>query len=520
MGNRFPLQGLACMVALVFLCSLGYGAKPSAKDSSKKPTPKPNPKPTPKPNPKPTPKPVPKPHPKDEKAQTREASLLAAEAYVYGFPLVLMDTTKQVMTGVPSPTETGRAPINQFSHAASFPTPESRDVVSPNADTLYSTAWLDLAREPLILHVPDTHGRYYVMEMLDAWTNVFAALGKRTTGTKEANFAITGPRWNGTLPRNVIQFKAPTNLVWIIGRTQTNGAGDYSAVHNIQKHYTLTPLSSWGRTYHPPAKSAVDSRVDNKTPPAVQVAKMDAATFFKTLAVLLKANPPAAADAALVRKFQSVGLVPGQEFNVGMLKPAVRHGVGQAVRPGQAQLAAGLQRIGTMENGWIVSRNLGRYNTNYLLRSAVALVGLGANLPEDALYPATTVDSTGRKLTGKYRYAVHFPKGQTPPVQAFWSLTLYNKDQFFVKNPAQRYSIGSRDKLVYNPDGSLDCFVQHDPPAGKEANWLPAPRGSFHLMLRLYWPKSEAIQGVWKHPAVKRLKPGTVKTKQRSGSGR
>jgi hypothetical protein len=446
-------------------------------------------------------------------ARVKEALHLGTEAYIYGYPLVLMDVTKKVMTHVSSPTTTGRAPVNQFSHAPSFPTAESQDVVSPNVDTLYSIAWLDLAREPLILHVPDTRGRYYLMEMLDSWTNVFAAPGKRTTGTKEANFAIAGPHWKGTLPSGVTRIQAPTNMVWIIGRTQTNGTRDCEAVAALQKHFTLTPLSAWGRTAAPPAKSAVEANVDDKTPPAVQVAKMDAATYFKRLATLLKANPPAAADTSLVRKFQSVGLVPGQDFHPGQLKPAVAKGLTLAVRLAQAQIVNGLQRTATLENGWRVSHQVGRYGTDYLLRASVGLVGLGANLAEDALYSSTAVDSTRRPLNAKYRYVIHFAKGQTPPVHAFWSLTLYNKDHFFVDNSCHRYALGDRDKLVYNADGSLDCFLQHDLPAGKKANWLPAPQGNFELVLRLYWPKAEALQGTWKPPAVKRVHGATTRKK-------
>jgi hypothetical protein len=453
-------------------------------------------------------------------AQVKEALHQGTEAYIYGYPLVLMDVTKQVMTRVSSPTTTGRAPLNQFSHVPSFPTAESRDVVSPNVDTLYSIAWLDLAREPLILHVPDTRGRYYVMEMLDAWTNVFAAPGKRTTGTKEGNFALAGPQWKGTLPSGVTRIQAPTNMVWIIGRTQTNGTRDCEAVAALQKHYTLTPLSAWGRTEASPAKSAVDANVDEKTPPAVQVAKMDAATYFKRLATLLKANPPAAADTSLVRKFHSVGLVPGQDFHPGQLKPPVAKGLTLAVRLAQAQIVTGLQRTATLENGWRVSRQVGRYGTDYLLRAAVGVVGLGANLPEDALYPSIAVDSTRRPLNGKYRYVIHFAKGQTPPVHAFWSLTLYNKDHFFANNSAHRFALGDRDKLVYNSDGSLDCFLQHDPPASKKTNWLPAPQGHFELVMRLYWPKAEALKGTWKPPAVKRVNGTTTRKKQHQGSFR
>ena len=225
-----------------------------------------------------------------------------------------MDVTRQVMTSVSSPQEKA-APLNQFAHAPSFPDPEFKNVVSPNADTRYSIAWLDLSREPIVLHVPDTQGRYDLLPMLDAWMNVFASPGKRTTGTGEGNFAIVGPEWRGTLPDGVKEIKAPTRMVWIIGRTQTNGKADYGAVHAIQRQYTLTPLSSFGKAYTPPTRVPVDPRVDRKTPPVKQVERMDLATFFGTMTRLMNDNPPAPAEAPIVARLTSIGIVAGKVFS-------------------------------------------------------------------------------------------------------------------------------------------------------------------------------------------------------------
>ena len=435
----------------------------------------------------------------ENRASAKETSEedLGVEAYVYGFPLVLMEVSKRVMTHVPSPTPS-KAPINQFAHMQAFPTPDFKDVVSPNADTLYSSAWLDLSREPIVLHVPDTQGRYYLMPMLDGWTNVFASPGKRTTGTKAGDFAIVGPGWQGTLPAGVREIKAPTTMVWILGRTQTNGTSDFAAVHAIQRQYTLTPLSAFGKPYSPPPAAPVDPNVDDKTPPVEQVAKMDAATFFGMLADLMVANPPAAADAPMLAKLKQIGIVPGQKPD-----PAQRKSLDAAVKVAQAKMAEAAKSPGTPENGWVVHRDLGSYGTDYGKRAVVALIGLGANLAADAIYPYTEVGSEGRPLNGSRRYVIHFAKGQTPPVEAFWSVTMYDSHHFFVANPINRYAIGDRDALRFNPDGSLDLFLQHQSPGKeKEANWLPAPAGNFNLIMRMYWPKPEALKGTYKIPAV------------------
>ncbi|MFA5110438.1 MAG: DUF1254 domain-containing protein [Desulfobaccales bacterium] len=442
-----------------------------------------------------------------EKSVPVEVQAVASEVYIYGYPLVLMGVTQRVMTNVPA-SGAGRAPLNQFVHLRAFPTPEFKEVARPNADTLYSIAWLDLTNGPMVLHVPDTQGRYYLMEILDAWTNVFAPVGKRSTGTQAGDFAISGPAWRGQLPPGVQEIRAPTNLVWIIGRIQTNGQADFAVVNALQEQFTLTPLNSFGRPYTPPSNVPVHPGIDLQTPPVTQVAEMSAATFFTTLAELMKTNPPSPLDAAILVKAAALGLVPGQDFDPGKLGPKAARYLDAAIKKGQAEIAARLNRLGTMENGWFVMRGkIGSYGTDYLTRAAVALFSLGANLPEDALYPAAKVDQNGNPLTGANRYTVHFAPGQTPPVNAFWSITMYNRDGFFVPNPIHRYAIGDRDHLKFNADGSLDLYIQHEAPGkDQEANWLPAPQGPFNLVMRLYWPKTEAIDGTWKPPAVVRLK--------------
>jgi hypothetical protein len=436
-----------------------------------------------------------------------QAAEIAVGAYVFGYPLVLMDVTRQVMTAVPK-AGAREAPVNQLVHIREFPDPTFTEVVSPNADTLYSTAWLDLTKEPIILSVPDVGKRYYLMEMLDTWTNVFAAPGTRTTGNGRGDFAIVGPQWKGKLPADVKEIKSPTNMIWLLGRTQTNGKEDYAAVRSIQDQYKLTPLSAWGKDYKPPDNAPVAAGVDMKTPPVEQVAKMDAATFFARLNTLMKDNPPSNADASAVNSFAAIGVAPGTPFDLKSLDQVVAKSVEGSVKTAQAKIVAEARKPhGKKVNGWDVMTNLGRYGTDYLFRSVVAIVGLGANLPEDAIYPRATEDTDGQPLTGANSYVVHFPKGQLPPVNAFWSLTMYNSKQFFVQNPINRYAIGDRDKLKFNDDGSLTINIQHESPGKeKESNWLPAPADQFNMFMRLYWPKKEIEDGAWKMPGVERVK--------------
>jgi hypothetical protein len=437
-----------------------------------------------------------------------EAAKIAADAYVYGYPLVLMDVTRQVLTAVPKPSG-HKAPVNQFAHLQKFPVPTDTDVVSPNADTLYSVAFLDLSREPMILSVPEMGKRYYLMQMLDAWTNVFASPGTRTTGNNKGDFAIVGPAWNGKLPEGVKEIKSPTNMVWIIGRTQTNGKDDYAAVHAVQAQYKLTPLGARGKEYTPPTDVPVDPKVDPKTPPVVQLAKMAAKEFFARLTALTADNPPAEADRPMVEKLAKIGVVPGKPFDAGKLDPAVAKGLERGVSDARKQIIAEAKKPhGRTVNNWsVMIDKMGRYGTDYLFRSVIALIALGVNLPEDAVYPRATADAEGKPLTGANRYVIRFPKGSLPPVGAFWSITLYNARQFFVANPINRHAIGDRDKLKFDDDGSLTLYVQNESPGkDKESNWLPAPGDEFNLIMRLYWPKKEALDGTWKPPAVERVK--------------
>lgn len=435
----------------------------------------------------------------------QQAREIALEAYIYGYPLVLFDATRESLTNLAAPGETG-APMNQFCHRRTFPDPSLTAVVGPNADTLYSFAFLDVSTDPMVLSVPDVGTRYYLMQMLDAWTNVFASPGTRTTGNGKGAFAITGPKGGGELPAGVQEVKSPTDLVWIIGRTQTNGKSDYAAVHEIQDKYKLTPLSSYGRPYTAPVNLRLNPNLDLKATAVDRVARMGAEAFFSRLNSLMRNNPPTAADAEFVKRFAMIGVAPGRTFNLQNMDPVMAREIEAGTRDAQARIVAEARKPhGRNLNGWEFSTNTGRYGTNYLWRAVVSFFGLGANLPEDAIYPHASKDADGQPLNGNNRYQITFARGQLPPVGAFWSITLYNDRHFFVPNPIERYAIGDRDRIEFNRDGSLTLHVQHvSPGKDKESNWLPAPKEGFNLVMRLYWPKKEVIDGRWKPPRIER----------------
>jgi hypothetical protein len=420
---------------------------------------------------------------------------------------VTMEMTRRVVTNVPA-VEGTRGPMGQFIKLRQYPDASFRDVTAPNADTLYTTAFVDVRDEPWVISIPDMKDRYFLFPMLDGWTNVFHVPGKRTTGTKAQTYAITGPGWKGKLPAGVKKYKSPTSIVWILGRIYCTGtAEDYAAVHALQDQCKLVPLSSYGKSYTPPP-GTVDPSVDMKTAVREQVNRMDAVAYFTLLADLMKRNPPAAADAPELAKFAKIGLVAGKDFDASKLKADFAKRIPQVAND-RIMLQFKVNKAVKDVNGWAFDTETGIYGTDYLNRALVTAIGLGANRVQDAVYPTSLKDAEDREYSGANKYVMHFPKGKLPPVSGFWSLTMYDADYFFVANPINRYSISARQHLKPNADGSVDLYVQNESPGGdKESNWLPAPKGKFVLMLRMYWPKEKSpsiLNGSWTPPAVKKV---------------
>jgi hypothetical protein len=433
-----------------------------------------------------------------------EAQAIAQEAYIYLYPLILMELTRKQLINLDPKVSPMGGPANAFTHVRAFPSADMRAVVRPNFDTLYSSAWLDLTSGPVVVSTADTGGRYFMLPMLDMWSDVFAVPGKRTNGTGAASFALIPPGWSGQAPADVARIDAPTPYVWIIGRTQTNGVKDYDAVHKVQDGYGVTLLADWGKASRT-VQQAIDPTVDTKTEPLRQVNGMAPVDYFKLGAELMKLNPPHLTDWSTVARLKRIGIEPGKSFDASKVPP---DGLARAAAAGLKLMHDKAPTLARIANGWQMNTDtMGVYGNYYLKRAIVALLGLGANQVEDAIYPLNVTDADGKPVTGGSKYVLHFTKDELPPVDAFWSLTLYDEEGFQVANPLNRFAIGDRDALKFGADGSLDLYVQNENPGpDKEPNWLPSPRsGALALTLRLYAPKPQVADGRWNPPAVRRV---------------
>ena len=443
----------------------------------------------------------------------QEAQDIAVEAYVYFYPLVTMDLTRKQFSNIEPGKQPGKGPMNAFANVPAYPPADFKAVVRPNFDTLYSSAFLDLSKEPMVVSVPDTGGRYYLLPMLDMWSDVFASPGWRTTGTQAGEYLVTPSGWRPDLrdrfieefrlPAGTQRIEAPTPNVWIIGRTRTDGPPDYDAVRKIQAGFKVTPLSEWGKTPRAP-EVKIDPSIDMKTPPKVQADTMPGSRYFAYAAELLKVNGPHLTDEPILARMKRIGIEAGKSFDIEKIDPAVKKALDAAPASAQQLMEWKVKTLARVANGWSMNTDtMGVYGNYYLKRAIVAQLGLGANLPEDAIYPLNLFDDTGRPLDGANRYMIHFEKGETPPAAAFWSITLYDPEGFQVANSLDRFAVSGWMPFQYNADGSLDLYFQNESPGkDKEANWLPAPKGPFNLTMRLYAPTSAALTGKWNPPPI------------------
>ena len=433
---------------------------------------------------------------------SEELARIAEDAYLFGFPIVLMDVTRRVTTNVPAGRRPGFGPMNLFTHMRAFPPGDFKEVVRPNFDTLYSILWFDLRDEPIVISVPDTAGRYYMLPFMDMWTDVFALVGRRTTGTAAGHYALVAPGWPGTLPDGMERIDAPTSIGWVIGRTQTNGPADYAAVHDVQDGFLATPLSVW------PAAPTVptfvpDASLDMATAPVDQVLALSGVDVLQRTADLMQRHQPHLIDQPLLARMRRLGVVAGDPFDAGALDSRTRDAIEAAADSAQARMGR-MSAMHPVVDGWSQPTfTMGVYGTDYWRRAIIAKVGLGANLVEDAIYPVLFHDIAGNVPVGEVDHVLHFDADSLPPVDAFWSITMYDGDGFPVLNDLDRYALGDRDPLVYNADGSLDLYLQHhDPGDDRRANWLPAPTGPLGVTMRLYDPRPEVLDGTWTPPPL------------------
>jgi len=439
-------------------------------------------------------------------AATEAAQQAATEGYLYFYPLVAMDLTRRQFTH-PSRGADG-APANMFHHGRTLP---RAGAATPwaNVDMLRSSAWLDLTDGPVVLSVPDTAGRLYTLTLLDMWTDVFATLGKRTTGTAKGNTVIVPPGWSGTLPSGMARIDAPTVHVWAKGMIETHGPADQAAVHTLQDGFVLTPLAQWNLPAQAP-RTKPDPSLDLKIPVSEQVDSMPTDAFFTYAAELLRKHPPHATDQPVLALLRRVGLAPGRPFDFDKLDHSAKQGMRRGVRAARDRMAPAAGHSLRATDGWLQETgSIGVYGNDWLRRALAAQAQPGSGLPEDLTVLVLATDSDGALLDGAHRYALHLETGQLPDAGAFWSLTAYDSQGMPVPNPVNRHALGSRDPLRYNADGSLDLVFSHAaPPPEDQSNWLPIPAaGPVGMLLRVYLPGPAVRDGLWTPPAVRRDVP-------------
>ena len=435
-----------------------------------------------------------------------EARAIAREAYIYGFPMV--DSYRITYAYfVDSTNPEFKAPWNQIRNIPRVYTPEDKAVQTPNSDTPYSMAGLDLRAEPMVLTIPAIEeGRYFSVQLIDAYTHNFAYIGSRTTGNGGGSYLVAGPNWEGEMPQGVSSvIPSETDLVLLIYRTQLFNPGDLDNVKRIQEGYRLQPLSAFlGEA--PPAPAPT---IDFIRPLGTDEQKTSL-EFFNVLNFVLQFGPVEASEKELRDRFARVGIAAGKRFDPGALSPDVRSAM-EAGMGDAWQDFADLKRradAGEVTSGEMFGTRA-FLNNNYLYRMTAAVIGIYGNSRDEAMYPIYAVDADGTALNGANRYRLRFEPGQLPPVNAFWSLTMYELPSSLLSaNPLNRYLLNSPmlPQFRRDADGGLTLYIQHDSPGKQwEANWLPAPTGPFFMAMRLYWPKAEAVEGKWTAPLLKRV---------------
>ncbi len=443
-----------------------------------------------------------------DEAKSRQAYALGVSAYIWGYPMVVGQKSRDAMTkGGDAPVtpeqfkKTGKlfAPSNQVANAWSMLGPAFEAVQSANSDTQYSVIWFDSSKEPYVLHIPDAKGRYYTFQFIDAWTNNFYYASTRTMGSQDQSYALVAPGWTGKLPVNVTRVNTPTPTGFIVGRWFVASEKDVTAVNKLQKQVTMTPLSSYGKKYTPPKVKIVPAKTYNGD-----------LAFFEQLGDTLVINGAPAIDEGILGLFKNIGLTVDHGFDPSALNDGEKKSLAQAVKDGEAMIAAKAASMGKDVNGWQLSPVLDEYfGTSYLFRAAIGYQAMYVNTPIEAYYPSVYKDADGKVLDGSTgKYTVTFPKGKTPPAGAFWSVTMYDaKKRLMVENSLNRYKIGSADKLTVDADGSTTLYIQADPPGkDKESNWLPAPKKPFYMLMRIYLPKIEILNGQYEIPGVEKAK--------------
>lgn len=439
------------------------------------------------------------------KLSAAQTQAIAKEAYIYGFPIVDEYLTMYAFS-IDTSNPQYKGPFNSILNFARVFTPEDTAFVTPNSDTPYTFLGLDLRAEPVVITVPAIEkNRYFVFQMLDLYTFNFDYIGTRTTGNGGGNFLVVGPNWKGETPKGITKvIHSETELVSVVGRTQLFNPADLDNVKKIQSEYKVQTLSAFLGKPAPPAAASVDW-----VKPVLPAEMKTSLDFFNVLNFVLQFCPAPASEKAMRAKFAEIGIAPGKTFDVAGLSPETKAAFEAGMAAGQKVIDARREAThGKMDDLFGTRAFL---KNDYVARATGAQMGIGANSKEEAQYPIYEKDSSGQALDGsKAKYTLHFAQGQFPPVNAFWSLTMYNlPQQLLVKNPINRYLINAPmlPNLKLDAAGGLTIYIQADSPGPDlEANWLPAPNGPFMLAMRYYLPKAALLDGAWKSPAVERAK--------------
>lgn len=449
---------------------------------------------------------------------------IATLAYIWGYPLISMERSFNWFTNPVSGGGAAHGPANHLNCNKELLTSNDTDVVLPNADTLYCVSWMDLSKEPMVLKVPAIPDRYYTFEFLDAYTNVFDYVGTRATGSEGGTYLIASPEWHGEVPEGMIKIWSPTDLTWILQRTLLKGSDDISNVHALQDQMSVNPLSvyvSTNSTSTTPSSTANSSttsesytatntsfvpadHIQNPVSPKPPFIPTTGIKIFDEIGTAMTGNSLNPPQPALVEKFASIGIGVGKTPSI-QANDTIKAALKTAITEGERLISDQVPNLGSIDNGWRIT-STGVYGTDYLFRAAVAKLGLGANIGQEAIYPPAFTDSQGMPLSGNNSYVIHFEPNQLPPVDGFWSVSMYGEDSYFVDNPINRYHVSPYNGIQNNTDGSLDLYIQNtNPGPDKESNWLPSPTDAFKLTMRLYLPGQPVLDGSWPLPSIERV---------------
>lgn len=435
---------------------------------------------------------------------------LGRDAYSFGFPLILMDTSSKYTAAFSkSSYKQSKVPMYQFYHTRKVRETRYHDMASLDSDMVYSTAWLNLAQDPVVLTIPASGKRFFVGGLLQGWSDIFGVVGTRSTGNKKQRFLLSGPQWKGQTPTGMKPLRASTNLVWIPIRIYAAGREQTISTRVFQRGLHLTPLSQWGKNKKTLRMVDIDPSLDLRKTPRDQVFAMSGEEYYTKLCALLVDNPPSPMDAAFMDQLRTLGIEPTKNFKFSDLPVETQRVLNESVKGAKAYVVAhqgSFTPVGRLVNGWTLPVSDAGFGTDYARRAYQAYQGLGVLPPQDAVFPVAYEDNMGQQLMGENSYQITFAKDQLPPVNGFWSLTMFQlPDVALVETAFRRYSIGQYSRLKFNPNGSLTLYLQPTYPGrDKESNWLPSGKGNYQVTLKMYWPKKEVLEGRWIPPQVER----------------